>query len=560
MGDYMKYAIQILLGLIFSVLLAACGGGETPAANSKSITTFSLAGAAGAVDETNKTISVTMQSGTNVTALIATFTTTGANVKVGTAIQTSGTTANDFTNPVTYTVIAEDGSTASYTVTVAPPTLGGTVSGLAAGVTLVLQNNGADNLTVSANGKFTFAAPVNAGSAYNVTLLTLPAGQTCTLTYSAGTGTGADIADVTVICGPAFVGAFSATGSMAALRNEHSATLLPNGKVLVAGGWRHDTNNFEIPVASAELYDPFTGIWTDTGSMTTVRSRHTATLLPNGKILVAGGANGAGDLASVELYDPATGAWIATGSMITARSGHTATLLPNGKVLVAGGLKYDLNGTGFLASAELYDPATGAWMATGSMASARDHHTATLLPAGQVLVAGGWNSPGSVTSAELYDSATGIWTTTGNMAGARDHHTATLLPTGKVLVAGGWRADWSDWDLYNVTFLASAELYDPATGTWTTTGSMASSRGQHTATLLPGGKVMVGGGWKCDVSGAGFFASAETYDPATGAWAATGSMANARSRHTATLLSDGRLLMAGGSNATGIPPGAELYW
>ena len=170
--------------------------------------------------------------------------------------------------------------------------------------------------------------------------------------------------------------------------------MLPNGKVLVAGGV-----NFNNPLASAELYDPASGTWAATGSLATARAAHTATLLPNGKVLVAGGANNTSTLASAELYDPTSGTWSATGSLATAPANTTATLLPNGKVLVAGG---EDSGLHALASAELYDPASGTWTATGSLATARFLPTATSLPNGQVLVAGGNDGSNALASAELY--------------------------------------------------------------------------------------------------------------------------------------------------------------
>ena len=188
-------------------------------------------------------------------------------------------------------------------------------------------------------------------------------------------------------------GVFTNTGSLATARYNSTATLLPNGKVLVAGG---NDSSFNV-LASAELYDPASGTWAPTGSLATARGNQTATLLPNGKVLVA---SGSGD-ASAELYDPANGTWAPTGSLATARNSHTATLLPNGKVLVAGG-----NDSSFktLASAELYDPASGTWAPTGSLATARYVHTATLLPNGKVLVAGGndLNTSSVLASAELY--------------------------------------------------------------------------------------------------------------------------------------------------------------
>ena len=194
--------------------------------------------------------------------------------------------------------------------------------------------------------------------------------------------------------------------------------------------------------AAAQLPNTFA----NTGSLAAARVVHTATLLPNGKVLVAGGSGNSGFFASAELYDPASGTWTATGSLAAARQTHTATLLPNGKVLVTGGL----NGSN-LTSAELYDPASGTWTTTGSLAAARYRHTATLLPSGKVLVAGGTGNSGYLASAELYDPASGTWAATGSLATARYLHTATLLPNGKVLVAGG-QADGA--------YLASAELYD----------------------------------------------------------------------------------------------------
>jgi sugar lactone lactonase YvrE len=254
------------------------------------------------------------------------------------------------------------------------------------------------------------------------------------------------------------------------------------------------------PASQNQHLLPYDASWVPTGSLVTAREYQTATLLPNGNVLVAAGDDNSGGLSSAELYDPATGTWSSTGSLVTGRFHDTATLLPNGQVLVAGGE----NSTGYLSSAELYDPATGSWSSTGSMGDARWDHTATLLPNGQVLVAGGYGNSGFLSSAELYDPASGTWTATGSLATARYDHTATLLPNGNVLVAGG----------FNNTdrFLSSAELYDPATGSWSSTASMGTARAYHTATLLPNGQVLVAGG--TDISG--YLSSAELYDSATG--------------------------------------------
>jgi Galactose oxidase, central domain/Kelch motif len=215
--------------------------------------------------------------------------------------------------------------------------------------------------------------------------------------------------------------------------------------VLVAGG-----SGSSGPLSDAELYDPVAGTWAATGSLSTARFQHTATLLPSGKVLVAGGS-GPLSLSSAELYDPVAGSWSSTGSLSTARYQHTATLLPNGKVLVAGGL----GGSDVLSSAELYDPALGTWSTTGSLNTARRSHTATLLPSGKVLVVGGFGGSAVLSSAELYDPGLGTWSTTGSLNTARVDHTARLLPSGKVLVAGGVNTGIA---------LSSAELYDQGLG------------------------------------------------------------------------------------------------
>jgi hypothetical protein len=334
-------------------------------------------------------------------------------------------------------------------------------------------------------------------------------------------------------------------------RWNHAATLLGDGRVLVVGGGN-----------AAELYDPGTGRWTATGSTTLADSFVTATFLTDGRVLAVGGSG----LGKAALYDPATGLWTATGSMAEAHSFHTATLLRDGRVLVVGGYAIEESPCcASLSAAELYDPISGRWTATASMATARQGHSATLLPDGTVLVAGG--DPGGdgnpLASAELYDPSRGQWTGTGSMGEARSAFTATLLGDGKVLVAGGRGAAGGDESL------ASAELYDLNSRAWTATGGMAEARSNvhcgwlscgHMATLLPDGMVLVAGGGN-DPNGANALASAELYDPGSGSWTATASMVVARVGSTATLLLDGTVLVAGGDFSGGPEDlaSAELY-
>jgi N-acetylneuraminic acid mutarotase len=293
---------------------------------------------------------------------------------------------------------------------------------------------------------------------------------------------------------------------MASQRWGHTATLLPDGKVLVAGG-ANCPQSCPAPLNTAELYDPATGTWSPTGNMSVAHWEHTATLLADGNVLVAGGYSGPGLVvtATAELYDPATGVWSRTGSMQAARYAQAAATLADGRVLVAGGLGPS---NPMLASAEIYDPASGGWSSASAMSTARAHPTATSLPGGTVLVAGGCGDVSclstGISSAELYNPSTGAWTPTGSLMVGRGEHTATLLPGGQVLVAGGCCEPQTEISL------SQAELYNPATGVWSPTGPMAAARSSQTSTLLPNGQVLVTGG--C-CSGGFANSSAERYTP-----------------------------------------------
>jgi hypothetical protein len=338
------------------------------------------------------------------------------------------------------------------------------------------------------------------------------------------------------------------TGPLGAGRQIHTATLLADGRVIVAGG----LDFADLPLASVVLYDPATGTFSPTGSMGTARAFFTATLLSDGRVLVAGGGpptwvHPGPDLASAELYDPATGMFSPTGSMGVPREDHTATLLRDGRVLITGG---NDSGNRAVASAELYDPKTGTFSPTGSMATARGYHTATLLADGRVLITGGdpcgWGNCDRLASAEVYDPKTGKFSASGSMSTARGFHTATLLADGRVLIAGGDTAD------------VRAEIFDPKTGTFSPTGSTTAPRTHASATLLADGRVLIaGGGDHYDTRD--FLASAEIFDPKTGTFSPTGTMLAARSWGQANLLENGRVLVTGGYGDLAPLPSAELF-
>jgi len=353
------------------------------------------------------------------------------------------------------------------------------------------------------------------------------------------------------------------TGSLNVARYGHTATLLQDGRVLVVGGYGYASARLD----SAELYDPVAGTWSLTGNMHFPRVNHTATLLPDGRVLVAGGDTSSnppnfGLTDTAEIYDPATGVWSMTGSMSTGRAWVAATRLQDGRVLIAGGWGSD----GSLASAELYDPGTGAWTMTGSLAIARYGHTMTLLQDGRVLAARGSDDgdlASALSSVESYDPATGAWSVVEDSCCASVFHTATALPDGTVLLTGG-----NTGGIGGDGVLAFSERFEPATQTWSRTGDLFTPRYSHSATLLINGNVLISGG---ELQTSRYpnlqyvtLGSTEVFSPGTATWSNSADLNIARSLHTATLLADGTVLVVGGMYGgpayTLIPLGtAELF-
>lgn len=330
---------------------------------------------------------------------------------------------------------------------------------------------------------------------------------------------------------------FSTTGNMSQPRLSATATLFLNDTVLVAGG----TSGLDTDTSSADLFDPFSGTFSPTGSMNAQRSAYTATLFQSGaltgEVLMVGGGPFP-PVPTAELYNPATGSFTLTGNPVHPRCCHTATLLPSGSVLIAGGI--DGSGT-VLNIAELYNPVTGTFSATGSMTAARKGHTATLLTtgplAGQVLIVGGAapETFAPLASAELYDPITGVFTSTGSLSVARQLHTATLLNDGRALVAGGYSFNSEEMLGYTTD---TTEIYDPMTATFTMGPTMTTPRYLHTATLLTRGSlagwVLMAGGDNSFAFSDEILASAELYNPASNVFTATGPMNQARFLHVAS--------------------------
>ncbi len=327
--------------------------------------------------------------------------------------------------------------------------------------------------------------------------------------------------------------AFPKTGSvvpaapMLEPRSGHTATLLSDGKILIAGGMRRNQDFYR----SAELYDPVNGKFTPTGPMNVARVGHTAVLLRSGKVLIAGGCVEGGHTDSAELYDPSTGKFTLLPAKMTARRcDDRASLLDSGDVLITGGGEY--MSPGGIASAELFHPGTLKFEAIGPMHYARVSHTSTLLRDGRVLIAGGRG--GSVNAAaELYDPKTKQFIVTGSLLVPRYKHTAGLLPDGRVLIAGG--SDERDWH----GLLSSAEIYDPHTGRFTVAASLNDGRFKlpEAAAPIGSGRLLIAGGSK----------QSEIYDSRTAKFLlASGELSNDWHFMTETRLNDGRVLLAGG--------------
>ena len=330
-------------------------------------------------------------------------------------------------------------------------------------------------------------------------------------------------------------------GSMHELRGSHTATLLPDGKVLIAGGFKKVRQHDQVYFKTAELYDPHCRSFTPTGDMNVARCGHTATLLADGTILILGG-NNERPLSGAEIYDPRTGKFAPAGEMSGPREGHTATRLTDGNVLIVGG-----DGAGNWR-AEIFDITIHRFRQAGSLSTGRQGHTATLLRTGEVLIAGGRAVGGGgesiLSSAEVYDQRRGEFTPTGNLTMVRYKHAASLLRDGTVLVVGG--SDNLGWQGQ----YATAELYDPGKKVFVRVADMSGKRFKFRGAITPltDGRVLIAGG----------NARAEIYDPQKKSFSTVATFGEAHYFATATLLTDGGVLVSGGYNTQ--PQSTDKAW
>lgn len=324
-------------------------------------------------------------------------------------------------------------------------------------------------------------------------------------------------------------GTLVTTSTMSTPRAAHTATLLADGRVLIAGGFKTGGSSLN----DVEVFVPARNRFESIVPMSSSRAGHTATRLSDGRVLIAGGFDGT-YLDTTEIFDPKTGRFSPGPRLTTPRSEHTATMLKDGKILICGGV-----GTGwtFLASAEIYDPAANRFSVTGSLMAPRESHTSTLLKDGRVLISGGHKNRRSAmeiyASTEIYDTRTGRFSRSVDLSIKRHKHDAVLLPNGRVLVTGG--SDERD----SAGAYDSLEVIDLAAGRSYKVASMRASRYKLNGAVivLQNGKILIAGGSD----------TAEVFDPASGTLEVVeGSFGSSRHFATATLLSDGRVLIAGG--------------
>ena len=466
-------------------------------------------------------------SATSITAPVP----AGATAGTGSVIATVGGTAS---NAATFTVVPNIASLSATSGTIGSSiTITGTGFGPSQSSSGVAFNGANATATSWSSGSITVAVPTGATTG-NVVV---------TVGGIASGGIG-----FTVLSG----GFVATTGQMTSALFGHTATQLTNGQILLAGGMStSDVLN------TAQLYTSSSQTFAAASPMNVARWLHTATLLNDGTVLVAGGSSLSNEttLNTAEIYDPVAGTFtLLPNTLNTARVGHTATLLSNGQVLIVGG--YDPN-TGIVSDSELYDPTAQVFIDLGNTNTPRFHHTATLLQNGRVLVTGGETDPtpsGAYNTAEIFNPATGTFTpVSATMISAREGHAATPLNDGTVLITGG--------DLPPNGSLNSAEIYNPTSSTFTALSSlMTSPRIFHDSVLLNGGQVLLSGGENDSNGTSVALNTAELYNPTTQAFKATpGNMLNLREHQTATLLNDGTVLEAGGTDGTNIFNTAEIY-
>ena len=325
---------------------------------------------------------------------------------------------------------------------------------------------------------------------------------------------------------------WSSADPMTVARTYHTASLLPDGRVLLVGGYTQP----DVDTAIVEIYDPTSGVYRSAGSLNTARHGHTATVLSDGRVLVVAGYH-EGWLSDAEIYDFATGQWSISQPIFAHGTAHLTALLEDGRVLVMAGDKQS-GSSGSDDRVEIFDPKTDRWQPAAPHENAGGSSTATLLADGRVLIAGGNVDP------SIYDPVNDTWQPAGHLAMDRWRAQAVRLQDGRVLLIGGALVAQAP------PILNSVEIYDPASNTWRQAAPLAQARCSHTATLLPDGRVLVTGGsrlwdysWDDPES---FLSSVELYDPVGDTWGTLPPLRQGRADHTATLLPDGRVFVTGG--------------